>query len=147
MSKSLGNFFTVREVLKTLRDAEVLRFFLLSSHYRGPINYSSVQLAQADETLLGLYRSLKDGGASGPIDADWLARFRGAMDDDFNTPEALAVMQGVARNLNLAKAAGDAVKAADSAATLRALGGTLGVLQQDPDTYLKRSAGTKSLSD
>src|SRR5271170_1962498 len=78
MSKSLGNFFTVREVLKTLRDPEVLRFFLLSSHYRGPINYSFAQLAQADETLLGLYRALKDGGASGPVDADWLAKFRGA---------------------------------------------------------------------
>ncbi|HUE09884.1 MAG TPA: cysteine--tRNA ligase, partial [Steroidobacteraceae bacterium] len=59
MSKSLGNFFTVRDVLKTLRDPEVLRFFLLSSHYRGPINYSAAQLAQADETLLGLYRALK----------------------------------------------------------------------------------------
>src|SRR5271170_6905848 len=63
MSKYVGNFFTVREVLKTLRDPEVLRFFLLSSHYRGPINYSFAQLAQADETLLGLYRALKDGGS------------------------------------------------------------------------------------
>ncbi|HEY4442812.1 MAG TPA: cysteine--tRNA ligase, partial [Steroidobacteraceae bacterium] len=79
MSKSLGNFFTVREVLKTLRDPEVLRFFLLSSHYRGPINYSSAQLAQADETLLGLYRALKDADTSGSADAEWLARFRGAM--------------------------------------------------------------------
>ncbi len=93
MSKSLGNFFTVREVLKTLRDPEVLRFFLLSSHYRGPINYSTVQLAQADETLLGLYRALKDTGRPGTVDAQWLARFRGAMDDDFNTPEALAALQ------------------------------------------------------
>src|SRR5580698_9549380 len=95
MSKSLGNFFTVREVLKTLRDPEVLRFFLLSSHYRGPINYSSVQLAQADETLLGLYRALKDAGGSGAPNAEWFAQFRAAMDDDFNTPEALAAMQGV----------------------------------------------------
>ena len=62
MSKSLGNFFTMREVLKTLRDPEVLRFFLLSSHYRGPINYSEAQLTQADETLLGLYRALADKG-------------------------------------------------------------------------------------
>jgi cysteinyl-tRNA synthetase len=69
MSKSLGNFFTLREVLKTLRDPEVMRFFLLSSHYRGPINYSAAQLAQADETLLGLYRALKDAGESGPVDA------------------------------------------------------------------------------
>jgi cysteinyl-tRNA synthetase len=147
MSKSLGNFFTVREVLKTLRDPEVLRFFLLSSHYRGPINYSAAQLAQADETLLGLYRALKDSPPSGPVDPREIARFRDAMDDDFNTPEAFAVMQGVARNLNLAKAAGDAAKASAAAATLRALGATLGVLQQDPDSYLKRSAGNKSLSD
>ena len=147
MSKSLGNFFTVREVLKTLRDPEVLRFFLLSSHYRGPINYSATQLAQADETLLGLYRALKDAAPEGAVDAAEAERFRAAMDDDFNTPEALAVMQGVARNLNLAKAAGNLSAASNGAATLRALGAILGVLQQDPDTYLKRSAGNKSLSD
>jgi cysteinyl-tRNA synthetase len=147
MSKSLGNFFTVREVLKTLRDPEVMRFFLLSSHYRGPINYSAAQLAQADETLLGLYRALKDSPPSGSVDPVEIGRFREAMDDDFNTPEAFAVMQGVARNLNLAKAAADASKAAVAAATLRALGATLGILQQDPDTYLKRSAGNGGLSD
>ena len=147
MSKSLGNFFTVREVLKTLRDPEVMRFFLLSSHYRGPINYSMVQLAQADETLLGLYRALKDADSSGPVDAEWLGMFRSAMDDDFNTPEALAVMQGVARELNQAKAAGNSVKTAGAAATLRALSATLGVLQQNPDIYLKRSVGEKRMSD
>jgi cysteinyl-tRNA synthetase len=147
MSKSLGNFFTVREVLKTLRDPEVLRFFLLSSHYRGPINYSAAQLAQADETLLGLYRALKDAAPQGAVDAGEVERFRAAMDDDFNTPEALAVMQGVARTLNLAKAAGNVSGASNGAATLRALGAILGVLQQDPDNYLKRSAGNKSLSD
>jgi len=147
MSKSLGNFFTVREVLKTLRDPEVLRFFLLSSHYRGPINYSSVQLAQADETLLGLYRALKGADASGALDAEWIARFHAAMDDDFNTPEALAALQGVARELNQAKASGDTVKAAGSAATLRAMGAMLGVLQADPDNYLKRSVGDQMMSD
>ena len=147
MSKSLGNFFTVREVLQTLRDPEVLRFFLLSSHYRGPINYSTVQLAQADETLLGLYRALKDADASGPVDAAWFGTFRGAMDDDFNTPEALAAMQGVARELNQAKAVGNSAKAGSAAATLRAMSAVLGVLQQDPDTYLKRSAGDATLSD
>jgi cysteinyl-tRNA synthetase len=151
MSKSLGNFFTVREVLKTLRDPEVLRFFLLSSHYRGPINYSAVQLAQADETLLGLYRALKGAGGaaggSGPADAHTLAGFRSAMEDDFNTPEALAAMQAVARELNQAKAAGNTAKSAAAASTLRAMGALLGVLQQDPDTYLKRSVGDKSISD
>jgi cysteinyl-tRNA synthetase len=147
MSKSLGNFFTVREVLKTLRDPEVLRFFLLSSHYRGPINYSAAQLAQADETLLGLYRALKDAAPQGVVDGAEVERFRAAMDDDFNTPEALAVMQGVARTLNLAKAAGNVSAASNAAATLRALGAILGVLQQDPDNYLKRSAGNQSVSD
>src|SRR5271156_1897297 len=122
MSKSLGNFFTVREVLKTLRDPEVLRFFLISSHYRGPINYSAAQLAQGDEKLLGLYRALKDAGSSGSADAAEVKRFRAAMDDDFNTPDALAVAQNVARELNLAKAAGDSLKTADMAATLRAMG-------------------------
>jgi cysteinyl-tRNA synthetase len=147
MSKSLGNFFTLREVLKTLRDPEVMRFFLLSSHYRGPINYSAAQLAQADETLLGLYRALKDAGESGPVDADRYAAFRDAMDDDFNTPEALAVMQGAARELNQAKASGNPATANRAAATLRAMGEVLGVLQQDPDTYLKRSVGDKTMSD
>jgi cysteinyl-tRNA synthetase len=155
MSKSLGNFFTVRDVLKTLRDPEVLRFFLLSSHYRGPINYSAGQLAQADETLLGLYRSLKGTAAhrrgagydtprQNPRESRFpgaLADFQAAMDDDFNTPEAFAVMQGVARDLNSAKAAGaSAAQVEDAAAALLAMGKTLGILQQDPDLYLKRGA-------
>jgi cysteinyl-tRNA synthetase len=147
MSKSLGNFFTLREVLKTLRDPEVMRFFLLSSHYRGPINYSAVQLAQADETLLGLYRALKDAGESGRVDEGRYAQFREAMDDDFNTPEALAVLQGTARELNQAKAEGNAPKRAAAAATLRSMGAVLGILQQDPDAYLKRSVGAKQIED
>jgi cysteinyl-tRNA synthetase len=147
MSKSLGNFFTVREVLKHLRDPEVLRFFLLGSHYRGPINYSEAQLAQADETLLGLYRALKDSEPAGAVDTAALQRLRDAMDDDFNTPEALAVIQGVARELNQAKAAQDAAKTAAAAATLRGLGAVLGVLQQDADAYLKKSVGDQALSD
>ena len=161
MSKSLGNFFTVREVLKTLRDPEVLRFFLLSSHYRGPINYSEAQLTQADETLLGLYRALADGGSTGapgagaqslpvgemrPV-AEMRGRFDAAMDDDFNTPEALAVMQGAARDLNTAKAAGKSADAAALAGALRAMGGVLGLLQQPPGEYLKRGVGEAQLSD
>jgi cysteinyl-tRNA synthetase len=147
MSKSLGNFFTVRDVLKTLRHPEVLRFFLLSSHYRGPINYSQAQLAQADETLLGLYRALKDSDYSRLADPQELARFREAMDDDFNTPEAMAVIQAAARQLNLAKAAGDAAGAASAAATVRAMGEALGILQQSPDVYLRHSVGAKGFSD
>jgi cysteinyl-tRNA synthetase len=146
MSKSLGNFFSVREVLKSLRDPEVLRFFLLSSHYRGPINYSMAQLTQADETLLGLYRALEDTAGNGRPGEPWLAQFHAAMDDDFNTPEALAVMQGVTRALNQAKAAGDSAAAADAAATLRSMGLVLGILQQTPSVYLRR-AGTMALAD
>jgi cysteinyl-tRNA synthetase len=167
MSKSLGNFFTMREVLKTLRDPEVLRFFLVSSHYRGPINYSEAQLTQADETLLGLYRALADPGAAfapgagaqsqsggetrsaGEMRsvAEMRGRFDAAMDDDFNTPDALAVMQGVARDLNTAKAAGRNEDAAALAAALRDMGGVLGLLQQSPSEYLKRGVGEAGLSD
>ena len=147
MSKSLGNFFTVREVLKALRDPEVLRFFLLSSHYRGPINYSRVQLEQADETLLGLYRALNDARSGGTIKASWVEKFRLAMDDDFNTPQAFAAMQGLARELNQAKTAADSAAIADSAATLRYMGSVLGVLQQDPAAYLKRSADQTAMAD
>jgi cysteinyl-tRNA synthetase len=161
MSKSLGNFFTMREVLKTLRDPEVLRFFLISSHYRGPINYSEAQLTQADETLLGLYRALADPGAAAQSQsggetrsaaemrpaAGVRGRFDAAMDDDFNTPDALAVMQGVARDLNTAKAAGRSEDAAALAAALRDMGGVLGLLQQPPSEYLKRGVGEAGLSD
>jgi cysteinyl-tRNA synthetase len=150
MSKSLGNFFTVRDVLKTLRDPEVLRFFLLSSHYRGPINYSSAQLAQADETLAGLYRALKGAPSGASTNAaaevseyenEVRGRFDAAMDDDFNTPDAMAVVQGVARDLNSAKAAGDDARARDSARAMLSMGRILGLLQQDPEIYLKRGVG------
>jgi cysteinyl-tRNA synthetase len=148
MSKSLGNFFTVREVLKTLRDPEVLRFFLLGSHYMGPINYSEAQLQQADETLLGLYRALNDTADDGaePL-AQPMADFHAAMEDDFNTPEAFAVMQGAARDLNSAKAQRRTGEIARWAATLRAMGRVLGVLQQDAGAYLKRAVGPAALSD
>jgi cysteinyl-tRNA synthetase len=156
MSKSLGNFFTVREVLKTLRDPEVLRFFLLSSHYRGPINYSEAQLTQADETLLGLYRALADRGSAARdlrsvvemrAVAEIRGRFDAAMDDDFNTPDALAVMQGAARDLNSAKDTGRHADAAALAAALRDMGGVLGLLQQPPSEYLKRGVGEAQLTD
>ncbi|MGD0504415.1 MAG: cysteine--tRNA ligase [Steroidobacteraceae bacterium] len=155
MSKSLGNFFTVRDVLKTLRDPEVLRFFLLSSHYRGPINYSSAQLAQADETLAGLYRALKGapaaaggGGSASAYQREVRGRFDSAMDDDFNTPDAMAVVQSVARDLNIAKAAGDTARARDAADVMLSMGRILGLFQQDPEIYLKRGlAAGGGLSD
>jgi cysteinyl-tRNA synthetase len=147
MSKSLKNFFTVRDVLGTLRDPEVMRLFLLSSHYRGPINYSLSQLEQADETLLGFYRALKDAPAGGTADAAVIGRFREAMDDDFNTPEALAVAQSAARELNAAKARGDTAAARTASATLREIGKVLGLFQADPSAFLKRGLQTGLLTD
>jgi cysteinyl-tRNA synthetase len=149
MSKSLGNFFTVREVLPKLRP-EVMRMFVLASHYRGPINYSDDNLRQADGALERLYLALRgvagvrastDAGATAaaasPTAHEATDRFRVAMDDDFNTPEALAALQALARDLNVAKAAGESVRASALAAELRALGAVLGILQQDPEQWLK----------
>ena len=136
MSKSLGNFFTVREVMPKLRP-EVMRAFVLSSHYRGPINYTEENLRQADAALSRLYLSLRDvEAAREPPRGDWTERFREAMDDDFNTPEALAALQSLARELNTAKASGDAGAAAGLAAELKSLAGTLGILAYEPGDWL-----------
>ena len=108
MSKSLGNFFTVREVLPHLRP-EVMRAFVLASHYRGPINYSDENLRQADASLERLYVALRGvTPAATVVRGAATGKFEAAMDDDFNTPEALAALQALARELNVAKGAGDA---------------------------------------
>jgi cysteinyl-tRNA synthetase len=143
MSKSLGNFFTLREVLPHLRHPEVLRMFLLSSHYRGPINYSMVQLEQADGALTRLYTALRGlplAPASLPAAApagSAQARFEAALDDDFNTPEAIAVLQELVRELNGARAAGRADEAARLAGELRALAGLLGLLRLDAEDWFR----------
>src|SRR5580698_2512878 len=129
MSKSLGNFFTLREVLPTLRHPEVLRFFVLSSHYRGPINYSLEQLEQADATLNRIYMALRGVPPVPPVAGEHTARFEASMDDDFNTPEALAVLQNILREMNGARDAGDAPRVAALGAELRALAGMLGLLE------------------
>ncbi|MBS0395996.1 MAG: cysteine--tRNA ligase, partial [Proteobacteria bacterium] len=142
MSKSLGNFFTVREVLPRLR-REVLRAFVLSSHYRGPINYSDENLLQADAALERLYGALRgvEPSASAPA-GPATGRFEAAMDDDFNTPEALAALQALARELNVAKGAGDGELARTHAGELRRLGGVLGILGEDAEAWLQsRPAG------
>jgi cysteinyl-tRNA synthetase len=127
MSKSLGNFFTLREVLPRLRHAEVLRYFVLSSHYRGPINYSLDQLEQADAALGRLYTALRDLPLLAPSPSEYGERFLEAMDDDFNTPEALAVLQTLAHEVNSATAAGVHQRAAALGAELSALGQVLGL--------------------
>jgi cysteinyl-tRNA synthetase len=131
MSKSLGNFFTVREVLeKAVRHPDVLRYFVLSSHYRGPINYSLEQLEQADAALGRIMTGLRDlpqPAADAAPASEYTGRFQDAMDDDFNTPEAIAVLQMLTREINSAKDARDGARAAALGAELRSLAGVLGV--------------------
>jgi len=142
MSKSLGNFFRIREVLDSghVRDPEVLRFFLLASHYRGPINYSLVQIEQADAALSRLYNALRDVEPSTKAVAGTATKqFEEAMDDDFNTPDALAVLQSLATEVNRAKHGGETALAAALAAELLHLGHTLGILHLSPLAFLQKS--------
>jgi cysteinyl-tRNA synthetase len=149
MSKSLGNFFTTREVLAASKP-EVLRFLLLSSHYRGPMNYSPDQLEQAEAGLNRLYTALRDvpvvgGELYSPTAAT--RAFEAAMDDDFNTPQAIAALQGLARELNSARAAGaDSPRAKLLAGELRALSGVLGILRVPVETWF-RAGAAGSLDD
>ncbi len=140
MSKSLGNFFTLRDVLQGLRHPEVMRYFLLSSHYRGPINYSLDQLEQADAALGRIYTALRDLPAAPAIETEYTARFHEVMDDDLNTPEAFAVLQRMTREINSARDKGKMAKAAQLGAELRALAGVLGLLRLDPAEWFRRSA-------
>jgi cysteinyl-tRNA synthetase len=132
MSKSLGNFFTVREVLARY-DPEVVRFFIARAHYRSPLNYSDHHLDDARQALTRLYTALKawDVG-SAPVDWNdpYAARFRAAMNDDFNTPEAVAVLFELANELNRSHRP-------EHAWLLRSLGGTLGLLQREATAFLQ----------
>lgn len=143
MSKSLGNFFTIRDVLKVY-DAETVRYFLMSGHYRSQLNYSDENLNQGRAALERLYTALRGlpvvaaaGGES------FVERFRAAMDDDFNTPEAYSVLFDLAREVNRLKSEG-AADAPALAARLRELGGVLGLLEQDPQAFLQGGAETDS---
>ena len=135
MSKSLGNFFTIREVLETF-DAETLRFFIVRTHYRSPLNYSDVHLADARQSLRRLYTAL-DLVPAVPVDIDWneahAARFAAAMDEDFGTPEAVAVLFDLAGEVNR-------TRSPQAAGLLKALGGCLGLLQGDPRAFLRAGA-------
>ena len=142
MSKSLGNFFTIREVLKKY-DAEVVRFFILRAHYRSPLNYSDAHLDDARGALGRLYTALKAvDSVESPV--DWneahALRFRQAMDDDFNTPEACAVLFDLASELNRSKSPA-------LAGQLRALGGLLGLLKRDPQVFLQATPADASDGD
>lgn len=136
MSKSLDNFFTIREVLAQY-PAEVVRYFLLASHYRSPINYTSEALTAAKAALQRLYGALNglSIGHSEIQNNDFSLRFHQAMQDDFNTPEALAVLFDLAREINRLRDT-DLVKATTLAQQLKSLGQTLGLLQQAPEKFL-----------
>ncbi|MEQ1637358.1 MAG: cysteine--tRNA ligase [Methylococcales bacterium] len=145
MSKSLGNFFTVREVLARYKP-EVIRFFILSSHYRSALNYSDEQLDDVGVALTRLYTALRDvKNVPLPVEEDYKNRFEQAMDDDFNTPVAVALLFDLARELNKAKGH-DQAKAESLAATLKFLAGLLGILQDDPEAFLKTGVMTLSAS-
>lgn len=140
MSKSLGNFFTVKDVLAQY-NAEAVRYFLLSSQYRSQLNYSKENLEQAHAALGRLYNALRDVTPATQVDLknDYVARFKAAMDDDFNTPEALPVLFELAREVNRFKTT-EPAKAAELAAVLQTLAGVLGILQGDAEAFLKSGA-------
>ena len=141
MSKSLNNFFTVREILQKYR-AEEVRYFILTSQYRSPLNYDEEHLINARSALTRFYTALRDlpeaqpGGGESHVEA-----FMVAMDDDINTPVALAAMFDLAREINRLRK-GDLQQAAALGALLKQLGGILGILQQHPEDYLKGSDGS-----
>jgi len=141
MSKSLDNFFTIREVLKQF-DAEVVRFLLISSHYRSPINYSEETLQQAGKGLERFYHCLKDldiASAKSLTNSRFEKAFQAAMDDDFNTAEAFGVLYDMVSEINRQK--GDNPQTANElGALLVRLGDVLGVLQANPEDFLRRGA-------
>ena len=136
MSKSLGNFFTVREILKKY-DPEVVRFFILRTHYRSPLSYSDQHIDDARHALSRLYTALKDVDAA-KVKINWqesyAASFKEAMDDDFNTPEAVAVLFDLANEVNK-------TRSPQQAGLLKALAGVLGLLQRNPQIYLQSVPG------
>jgi len=147
MSKSLGNFFTVREILEQYR-AEDIRYFILASHYRSPLNYSDQVLDNAGVALTRLYNSLRDIEIT-EMDSssdEYVKRFEDAMNEDFNTAEAIAVLFDLANQINKFKSI-DAGKASVFAATLKHLASIIGLLQEEPEVYLKSGGSAGGLSD
>jgi cysteinyl-tRNA synthetase len=138
MSKSLGNYFTIVDALQRVRHAEVIRYFVVSSHYRGPINYSLEQLTQATAALERIYSALREVDPVQPAPVTkYTQAYRAAMDDDFNTPEAVAVLQTMTRDLNVAKREGQPLLAGQIAAELRVLAGVLGIAQLPAEEWAR----------
>lgn len=140
MSKSLDNFFTIREIMERF-DAEEIRFLMLSSHYRKPLNYSEQELSSAGASLDGFYTAMS---RTTPVDVlplahPYIQRFKDVMDDDFNTPGALAVMAEVRKEISRKVDAGEQDEANALAGLLRKLGDVLGILQHEPQGWLQRT--------
>lgn len=130
MAKSVGNFFTIEDVLKE-HNPEVIRYFLLSSHYRSPLNYSEDNLINAKKALMRLYQSVKDISVEdNDLDEDWVGQFNQAMNDDFNTPVALSILFQLSHEVNK-------TNSPKLAGTLKYLAGTMGILQDDPTVFLQ----------
>ena len=135
MSKSLNNFFTIREVLEHY-DAETIRFFLLSAQYRSPLNYTQDNLNKAKASLERLYTALRDTKIGPAVGGEeYVERFKAFMDDDFNTPGAISVLFDLAKAINSCK--DDQAKAEGLAGRLVELGGVLGILYQEPTKFLQ----------
>ncbi len=136
MSKSLNNFFTIREILEKYHFEEV-RYFMLAGHYRSPVNYSEDNLAKVHQSLISLYTALRGLPEVSEENTEFDKKFNQAMDDDFNTPVAFSVLFEMAREINRLREQNDTQQAAKLASGLKRLGGILGLLQQDPEVYLK----------
>ena len=143
MSKSLGNFFTIRDVLKKY-DAEVVRFFILRAHYRSPLNYSDAHLDDAKTALARLYTALAEVDVGNDVTVDWdeahALRFRDAMDDDFNTPMAVAELFDLASSINR-------TRSVQEAAQLKALAAVLGLLERAPQDFLRAGGSEQGSVD
>ena len=142
MSKSLNNFFTIRDVLKTY-DGEALRYFLISSHYRSPLNYSETNIESAQSALLRLYNAIKglNHHSIDPelLEVDYETRFNAALNDDFNTPMALSILFEIAKQINIERATNQQ-KASALSSQLVKLGNYIGILNHNADEYLKQGS-------
>jgi cysteinyl-tRNA synthetase len=142
MSKSLKNFFTIRDVLKNY-DGETLRYFLISSHYRSPLNYSKTNIDGAQSALKRLYNAInglnKKVDDVSPIDTNFEERFNSALNDDFNTPMALSILFEIAKQINIERTNNPNTASALSIQLVE-LGNYLGILEYDADEYLKQGS-------
>ena len=148
MSKSLGNFFTLKEVLKKYHP-EILRYFVVISHYRSQINFSQENLDNAEAALQRFYISMRDISIEKNInietDNQFYKDFHAAMEDDFNTPKAISILFDLAREINQSRDAGQTLKAEQQCALLKHLGWCLGILQEDPEVFLKSGVDTDAI--